>query len=234
MATERDLVATLIAKFGVDEATAFLVLSGRTQDAAKREIDACAKYVEEAGLKATYAAFNLDIGKHAADFLSAYVDADKLPKTIREFEITVAYTPIELTIKDGQIVQPGGYLLKTRIKLEGTDDDAWKTINSIGRQNRAGGGTGGGRNVLTPKDAPFTSWRVHAETAYTVVESKPDYTAGELKIGSGYSAPDQLTKVNDCVYLYCKQRKDADGAQATWDEVLENCPDAGNVTYATD
>lgn len=230
--TDRKLLAVLINTQGKEVTKNFLIQAGNTPEAADKEIVACQKAVAEDALKSAYKAFNADIGVQAAGFMQAYVDAGNLPETVDQVEITLCYTPHELKIKDDQIVQPGGYLTKIRVKLVDADDDTWKTISSIGRQSRAAGG-GGGKNVLCPKDAPFKSWRIHAEAAYTVVDSKPDYEAGELKIGTGYSAPDQLTKVGDCVYLYCNKIKTEEEKQATWDEVLNNCPDANSVVYPT-
>lgn len=229
MATDRKLLAALINTSGVEAATALLVSSGRSAEAAGKEIEGCQKEVESTKLKALYKTFKETLTTSATAFAAAFKDAGHVPDTVDQFEVVVAYTPVELKIKDDQTVQPGGYVSRVRIK-EKNGDNTWKTISAIGRQTR-GGGTGGGRNVLCPKDAPFKSWRVHAEAAYKVVEETPDYDAGELKIGTGYSAPDQLSKVGDCVYIYCNTLKKSEDRQAIWEEVLENCPEAVNVDY---
>lgn len=230
MATDRRLLAALIATSGTDAATALLISSGRSEDAAAKEIEGCQKEVESTKLKALYKTFKETITTNATAFAKAFADAGHVPDTVDQFEVVVAYTPVELKIKDDQTVQPGGYVSRVRIK-EVDGDNTWKTISAIGRQTRGGGGSGGGRNVFCPKDAPFKSWRVHAEAAYKVVEEKPDYDAGELKIGTGYSAPDQLSKVGDCIYIFCNALKKSEDRQATWDEILENCPEAVNVDY---
>lgn len=229
MATDRKLLAALIATSGTEAATTLLISSGRSAEAAEKEIAGCQKEVEATKLKALYKVFKETLTENSNAFVSAFVTAGHLPDTVDQFEVVVAYTPVELKIKDEQIVQPGGYVSRVRIK-EVDGDNTWKVISAIGKQTR-GGGTGGGRNVLCPKDAPFKSWRVHAEAAYRVVEETPDYDTGELKLGTGYSAPDQLSKVGDCVYIFCNALKKSDDKQATWEEVLENCPEAVNVDY---
>lgn len=234
MATDRKLLAALIAgqetiQKGIEVATALLIASGRSAEAAGKEIEGCQKEVEKTKLVALYKTFKETITTNATAFAKAFAEAGHVPETVDQFEVVVAYTPVELKIKDDQIVQPGGYVSRVRIK-EADGDDTWKTISAIGRQTR-GGGNGGSRNVLCPKDAPFKSWKVHAAAGYRVVEEKPNYDAGELKLGTGYSAPDQLSKVGDAVYIYCATLKKTEDRQATWQEVLEECPGAAEVDY---
>lgn len=232
MATDRPLVAAMIASYptiaeGIAAAKVLMIAAGRTEDAAAKEIEGCLKEVESTKLKILYEAFKGTITELSTAFASTLVEAGHVPDTVEQFEIQLAYTPVELKIKNDQIVQPGGYVSRVRIK-EKDGDNTWKVISSIGKQTR-GGGNGGGRNVLCPKDAPFRSWRVLAEARYRVVDETPNYDLGELKIGTGYSAPDQLTKVGDSIYSFCKVLKNTEDRQATWEEVLENVDDTEAV-----
>lgn len=231
MATDRKLLAALIANSGIEAARALLLASGRDEAAADKELEGCQKEVETSKLKALYAEFLKQTTENATAFVVAFKEAGHVPDTVDQFEIQVAYTPVELTIKNDQVVQPGGYVTRVRVK-EVDGDNTWKTISPhFGKQSPGGGG--GGRNVYCPKDAPFKSWKIHAAACYKVVEQgeKPDYDAGELKLGTGYSAPDQLSKVGDCVYIFCNTLKKTEDRQATWEEVLENCPEAATADY---
>jgi len=210
-------IAKIINSLPPEQALATLQAVGFTPEAAAIEITKAKKTVEHDEVQGVLKDFKDAIIKQVVETSDRSL-IQSIPDNILELSVALYFTRSEKTLPNDQTVQPGFYTTKIAIKREG--DEKWISLSKRGKSGNSGAGGGGG--VPVPTDAPFTSWAAYGRD-YTnyhqdkTSEDKDNY----LPLGEGYSAPAELKKVGDELFIEANRIYTEENRPATWEEVKE-------------